>query len=68
METTERKVIDMQEHRPHRVGLMLCVACSYQAVGVLPVDAHKYDLECPRCHELKGSLLSISQGEEAERK
>lgn len=60
------KPIELDAFRPHLVGTALCVACSYMCVSVLPeVNGKKFDLECPRCKEMKMAFLGI-QAEDKE--
>ena len=36
----------------HMTGDVLCTACKNEWTGVVPVGTH--ELECPRCHTMKG--------------
>lgn len=61
------KVIDLDAQRPHLVGRALCVACSYMCISVLPEAVEKkYDLECPRCREMRMVFLDEVPNDKAE--
>lgn len=53
----DKKVVDLDSQRPHKVGQFLCVNCSYTAISVIQLDAKLYNLECPQCHEMKGAHI-----------
>ena len=51
------RVVELDSMRPHITGLCICVGCSYRYVVVLPADAKRFDLECPRCREMKSVIV-----------
>lgn len=55
------KVTDIVEYKPHVVMQGICVACSYSCVSVSMVGNKRYDLECPRCGQMKMVLIGMQQ-------
>lgn len=59
------EVVELDKQRPHIVAQVICVGCSYSAVGVSPQDGKRYDLECPRCKEMKMVIIGLGDEQEA---
>ena len=50
-------VVDLDAHRPHLSGPVLCLRCQHEWVSVRPVDTPP-GLECPQC----GAMMGYSFG------
>lgn len=48
--------VDLDEHRPHVSGPVLCLRCEHEWVSVRPVGTHP--MECPKCHAMMGYAWS----------
>ena len=48
------KVINLNEKRPHLVGIALCTSCKHEWPAILPVGINW--LECPECGLFSGRL------------
>ncbi len=44
------------EKSPHRAGLVKCLGCKHEWVGVCSMDTIN-DLECPECHTFRGVFM-----------
>lgn len=45
------KVIDINDSRPAKVSVVICLKCLKRWVAVRPLATRLIDLECPQCHE-----------------
>lgn len=43
------KIVNFEEHIPHKVSETICVKCGHRQIDVRPVDTLLKDLECPEC-------------------
>ena len=52
-----KKVVQLDEYRPHQQGYVACMACGKDWVAVWPVGVTA--LECPECGKMEGELVRI---------
>lgn len=43
------KIVDIQEHMPHRVSEVMCAKCLSRWISVRPAITLLKQLECPKC-------------------
>lgn len=61
---TAAVVIELDDYRPHEVGLVRCRACHYVAVSVIlaaAIEAAKNYQECPRCGEFESAFMTVDE-------
>ena len=60
MDSSDAKIVDMNENIPHRVSEVMCVKCTYRWLAVRPVATLLKDLECPQCG-LQGYVIETGE-------
>lgn len=51
-------VIDLDAHRPHAVGYVVCRACHHWHVGVIDMRADFQHLQCSGCNQMTAESRS----------
>lgn len=46
------EVVELDAHRPHLSGPVLCLRCEHEWIAVRPVGT--YPMECPKCKAMMG--------------
>lgn len=49
MNNLDPKIVNINEHLPHKVSEVICINCKYRWIAVRPIDTLLKDLECPQC-------------------
>ena len=57
------KVVELDDHRPHKVSEVICINCKKRWIAVRPEEAPLKKLQCPGCGEVG---YVIETGEEIE--
>lgn len=60
--TTDMKIVQLDEYRPHKVSEVICVRCGKRWISVRPAGTLLKEIECPEC----GKGFVIETGEELE--
>lgn len=48
-------VIELDDHRLHKNGVVVCLNCWHKWVGVAPTDVSRF--ECPNCGGMDGEMF-----------
>ena len=54
------KILNFDEHIPHKVSEVICVKCGKRWISVRPTRTLLKELECPQCHE-QGSVIETGE-------
>jgi transcription elongation factor Elf1 len=59
-------VINLDDHRPHEVGPVVCTSCGYSYILVIPVKRDVDEgFECPECHKMTVRWMTVDEAEAA---
>lgn len=48
-------VVDLDDYRTHKNGIVVCLKCQHKWVGVAPTDTEQF--ECPNCGGMEGRMV-----------
>lgn len=48
-------IVDLDDYRLHKNGVVICLGCHHEWVGVAPTETEKF--ECPNCGHMEGRMV-----------
>jgi len=50
----DSNVVELDDYRPHVVGIAECPECGYERAGIIMEKSRDLGLECAKCGAMKG--------------